>query len=90
MGASILGQILRATVINSGSGSAWSGVLMIKKERLAPQERERMDVTREKIWVELILPVLSTMNTWYVGGWCVLMLVWDQAPESQIGGLPRT
>ena len=71
MVASILGQILRATVIDSGSGSAWSGVLMIKKERLAPQERERTDVTREKIWVELILPVLSTMNTWCVGGWVV-------------------
>ena len=42
---------------------------MIKKERLAPQERERTDVTKEKIWVELILPVLSTMNTWYVSGW---------------------
>ena len=61
---SIAGQIRRATVINSGSGSALSAVLMIRKDLEAPQESDNSDVTNEKIWVLLILPVLRTMKTW--------------------------
>ena len=61
---SIAGQIRRATVINSGSGSALSAVLMMRKDLEAPQESESSDVTKEKIWVLLILPVLKTMKTW--------------------------
>ena len=57
------GQILSETVINSGSGSALSAGLKIKKEREAPQDKDMMDVISEKIWVPLILPVLRTMAT---------------------------
>ena len=61
---SIAGQIRRATVVNSGSGSALSAVLMIRKDLAAPQESESTEVTREIFWVVLILPVLRTMKTW--------------------------
>ena len=61
---SIAGQIRRATVVNSGSGSALSAVLMIRKDLEAPQESDSSDVTNDKIWVLLILPVLRTMKTW--------------------------
>ena len=61
---SIRGQILSATVVISGSGSALPAVLIIRKARDAPQERDNTDVTSEKIWVLLNLPVLRKMNTW--------------------------
>ena len=61
---SINGQIFSATVIKSGSGSALSAVLIIMKARDAPHDNERIEVTKEKICVLLILPVLRTMNTW--------------------------
>ena len=60
---STYGQILSETVINSGSGSALSAGLKIKKEREAPQDREITEVIREKICVPLSLPVLRTMAT---------------------------
>ena len=61
---SMSGQTRRATVISSGSGSALSAVLMIRKDLAAPQESESTEVTREIFWVVLILPVLRTMKTW--------------------------
>ena len=35
----------------------------MRKDLEAPQESESSDVTKEKIWVLLILPVLRTMKT---------------------------
>ena len=35
----------------------------MRKDLEAPQESESSDVTKEKIWVVLILPVLRTMKT---------------------------
>ena len=61
--SSTYGQILSETVTNSGSGSALSAGLKIKKEREAPQDKDMMDVISEKIWVPLILPVLRSMAT---------------------------
>ena len=37
---------------------------MMRKDLEAPQESDSTDVTKEKIWVLLILPVLRTMKTW--------------------------
>ena len=61
--SSTYGQILSETVINSGSGSALSAGLKIRKEREAPKDKEITEVISEKIWVPLILPVLRTMAT---------------------------
>ena len=57
------GQILSETVINSGSGSALSAGLKIRKERAAPHDNDITDVMSEKIWVPFSLPVLRTMAT---------------------------
>ena len=65
---SINGQIFSATIIKSGSGSALSAVLIIMKARDAPQDNKIIELTKEKIWVLLILPVLRTMNTWVKQG----------------------
>ena len=41
------GQIRSKTVMTSGSGSALSAGLMIKKERAAPQDSDNTEVTKE-------------------------------------------
>ena len=61
--SSTYGQILSETVINSGSGSALSAGLKIRKERAAPHDNDITDVMSEKIWVPFSLPVLRTMAT---------------------------
>ena len=60
---SMYGQILRRTVGNSGSGSALSGGLKIRKARDDPHDKERIDVSRLKICVQLGWPVLRTIPT---------------------------
>ena len=61
--SSTYGQILSETVINSGSGSALSAGLKIRKDRAAPHDNDITDVMSEKIWVPFSLPVLRTMAT---------------------------
>ena len=61
--SSTYGQILSETVINSGSGSALSAGLKIRKEREAPKDKEITEVISEKICVPLSWPVLRTMAT---------------------------
>ena len=61
--SSTYGQILSETVINSGSGSALSAGLKIKKEREAPQLCDITEVISEKICVGLKWPVLRKMAT---------------------------
>ena len=61
--SSTYGQILSDTVVSSGSGSALSAGLNIKKERDAPHDRDITEVINEKICVPLNWPVLSTMAT---------------------------
>ena len=60
---SMYGQILRRTVGNSGSGSALSWGLKIRKARDDPHDKERIDVSRLKICVQLGWPVLRTIPT---------------------------
>ena len=60
---SMYGQILRRTVDNSGSGSALSLGLKIRKARDDPHDKERIDVSRLKICVQLGWPVLRTIPT---------------------------
>ena len=86
---SIDGQIWRATAIDSGLGPFLSAVLMIRKDLEAPQESESSDVTNEKIWVLLILPVLRTMKTW-VNTHLDSRISYCEVPGSQTGVLLRT
>ena len=45
--SNMYGQILSRTVMTSGSGSALSAGLMIRKDRAAPQESDSTEVTKE-------------------------------------------
>ena len=45
--SNMYGQILIKTVMTSGSGSALSAGLMIRKDRAAPQDSDSTEVTKE-------------------------------------------
>ena len=60
----VRGQTKIKTVAMTGSASAWSAVLMIRKDLAAFQERLRTEVMTEKIWAFVYWPVLKIITRW--------------------------
>ena len=60
----VRGQTKMKTVAMTGSASAWSAVLMMRKDLAAFQERLRTEVMTEKIWAFVYWPVLKIITSY--------------------------